>query len=59
MAESAINAFLTHLAVREKASASTENQALSALLVLYRHVIGREVGDLGAVIRCQHVLEGG
>jgi integron integrase len=51
MAEPEINAFLTHLAVREKVAASTQNQALSALLFLYRHVIGREVGDLGEVIR--------
>ncbi len=34
MAEPEINAFLTHLAVREKVSASTQNQALSALLFL-------------------------
>jgi len=51
MAEPEINAFLPHLAVREKVSASTQNQALSALLFLYRHVIGREVGELGDVIR--------
>ena len=51
MAEPEINAFLTHLAVKEKVSASTQNQALSALLFLYRHVIGREVGELGDVIR--------
>jgi len=41
MAEPEINAFLTHLAVKQKVSASTQNQALSALLFLYRHVIGR------------------
>jgi hypothetical protein len=35
MAGPEINAFLTHLAVREKVSASTRNQALSALLFLY------------------------
>ena len=46
MADPEINAFLTHLAVKEKVSASTQNQALSALLFLYRHVIGREVGNL-------------
>jgi len=51
MAEPEINAFLTHLAVKEKVSASTQNQALSALLFLYRNVIGREVGELGDVIR--------
>ena len=53
MAEPEINAFLTHLATQEKVSASTQNQALSALLFLYRHVIGREVGDLGEVIRAR------
>lgn len=53
MAEPEINAFLTHLAVKEKVSASTQNQALSALLFLYRHVISREVGDLGKVIRAR------
>jgi len=53
MGEAEINAFLTHLAVKEKVSASTQNQALSALLFLYRHVLGREVGDLGEVIRAR------
>jgi len=53
MAEPEINAFLTSLAVKEKVSASTQNQALSALLYLYRHVIGREIGDLGEVIRAR------
>ena len=32
-------AFLTHLAVTEKVAASTQNQALSALLFLYRTVL--------------------
>ncbi|MEE8587504.1 MAG: site-specific integrase, partial [Acidobacteriota bacterium] len=49
MGEPEINAFLTHLAVKDKVSASTQNQALSALLFLYSHVLRREVGDLGDV----------
>ncbi|HSW00403.1 MAG TPA: integron integrase [Sedimentisphaerales bacterium] len=53
MGEPEINAFLTHLAVKQKVSASTQNQALSALLFLYRQVIGRKVGDLGDVIRAR------
>lgn len=53
MAEPEINAFLTHLAVKGKVSASTQNQALSALLYLYRHVLGREIGDLGDVVRAR------
>ncbi|MBI5592090.1 MAG: phage integrase N-terminal SAM-like domain-containing protein [Deltaproteobacteria bacterium] len=35
-------AALIHLAVKEKVSASTQNQAHSALQFLYQHVIGRE-----------------
>jgi integron integrase len=53
MGEPEINAFLTQLAVKHKVSASTQNQALSALLFLYRHVLGREIGDLGNVIRAR------
>ena len=53
MAESEINAFLSHLALKGKVSASTQNQALSALLFLYRYVLGREVGNLGDVVRAQ------
>lgn len=53
MAEREINAFLTHLAIEDKVSASTQNQALSALLFLYRHVLGREIGDLGEVVRAR------
>jgi site-specific recombinase XerD len=37
MAESEVQAFLTHLAVEGNVAASTQNQALSALLFLYRH----------------------
>jgi len=53
MAEPEINAFLTNLAVKEKVSASTQNQALGALLFLYRYVLGRKIGDLGDVIRAK------
>ncbi|MBI5291241.1 MAG: integron integrase [Chloroflexi bacterium] len=34
-----INQFLTYLASEKKVSASTQNQALSAILFLYRHVL--------------------
>jgi integron integrase len=53
MGEPEINAYLTHLAVKGKVSASTQNQALSALLFLYRYVLHREIGDLGEVIRAR------
>jgi integron integrase len=53
MAEPEINAFLTHLAVQGKVSASTQTQALSALLFLYRHVLGRQIGELDALVRAR------
>jgi len=53
MAEPEINALVTHLAVDEQVSASTQTQALSALLFLYRHVIGREVGELTDLVRAR------
>jgi hypothetical protein len=43
-AEARINAFLTMLAVKQNVSASTQNQALAAILFLYRQVFGTEVG---------------
>ena len=48
-----INRYLTYLAVKLHVSASTQTQALSALLFLYRHVIGRDVEDLGTIIRAR------
>ena len=53
MAEPEINRFPTHLAVTEKVSASTQNQALAAVLFLYRHGIGRDIGDISEVIRAR------
>jgi integron integrase len=46
-----IRAFLTHLAVEEIVSASTQNQATSALLFLYRRVLRVSVDDLGTLPR--------
>ena len=56
MGESEINAFLTHLAVRERVAASTQNQALAALLFLYRSVLDRQMGELNDVIRARKSL---
>jgi integron integrase len=38
-----VEAFLTHLATRKNVSASTQNQALSALLFLYREVLSQQL----------------
>ncbi len=53
LGEAEINAFLSDLAVTRKVSASTQNQALSALLFLYRDVLGRAVDSLGDVVRAR------
>lgn len=53
MAEPEINAFLNHLATECKVASSTQNQALCALLFLYRYVLHRELKDLGHVIRAR------
>jgi integron integrase len=49
MGAAEVAAFLTHLAVEGNVSASTQNQALSALLFLYRYVLNQELGCLDAV----------
>jgi integron integrase len=46
-------AFLTHLAVDGKVSASTQTQALCALLFLYRNVLDREIGELDGLVRAR------
>lgn len=44
-----VEAFLTHLAVESNVSASTQNQARSALLFLYKHVLGVDLPWLANV----------
>ena len=53
MAEPEINAFVTHLAVEGSVGASTQTQALSALVFLYRHVLRKPLPDLDTVIRAK------
>lgn len=52
MGSAEVNAFLTHLAVEERVSASTQNQALAALLFLYRDLLEREL-ELEGVVRAR------
>jgi integron integrase len=53
MAGEEVEAFLSHLAVKEKVSASTQNQAFNALLFLYREVLKKELGDSVDAIRAK------
>ncbi len=49
MGRAEIEAFLTYLAVEEQVSVSAQNQALSALLFLYREVLNLDVTGIDAV----------
>ena len=48
-----VESFLTWLAVERKVSASTQNQALCALLFMYRHVLEMELPWLEGVVRAK------
>jgi integron integrase len=48
-----IHAFLAHLAVKEQVAAATQNQALNAVVFLYRHVIRKEPGDFSTFPRAR------
>ena len=56
MAEEEIKAFLTHLAVRRRVSASTQNQALSAILFLYRNVLQKELAWIEGIVRAKRPI---
>jgi integron integrase len=46
-----VQAFLTQLAVDHHVAAATQNQALAALLFLYRHVLEQDLPWLEAIVR--------
>lgn len=48
-----VESFLTYLAVKQKVSASTQTQALSALLFLYKEVLGLALLWLDGVTRAK------
>jgi integron integrase len=53
LGEAEIAAFLSHLACAERVAAATQNQALCALVFLYRVVLRRPVGELSGLVRAQ------
>ena len=53
MREPEIARFLSSLATDRHVSASTQNQALNALLFLYHEVLGKEVGYVNGVVRAK------
>jgi integron integrase len=53
MGAAEVEAFLTHLAVEGKVAAATQNQALSAILFLYREVLSINLPWLDGVVRAK------
>lgn len=50
MGEGHIVAFLSDLAVRRNCSPGTQNQALNALVFLFRHVLNRDIGEFKGIV---------
>lgn len=53
MGKEEVEQFLSHLAVERDVAASTQNQALSALLFLYREVLDIKLDWLDGVVRAK------
>lgn len=53
MGAAEVEAYLSHLAVQGQVSASTQNQALAALLFLYHHVLGVDLPWLDQLTRAK------
>ncbi|MBK9139600.1 MAG: integron integrase [Verrucomicrobia bacterium] len=53
MGAAEVTAFLTHLATAGRVSASTQNQALNALVFLYAEVLHQPLGELGDFARAR------
>jgi site-specific recombinase XerD len=53
MGKEEMGEFLSHLAVEGHVAASTQNQALNALVFLYKQVLERDVGLIDGVVRAK------
>ncbi len=53
MGEAEVAQFLSSLACDARVSASTQNQALNAILFLYREVLGKDIGYINGVVRAR------
>ena len=48
-----IKHYLSHLAIKQRISSSTQNQAFNALLFLFHNVLGTDMGDVGDTVRAK------
>jgi len=53
MGEAEVAAFLSHLAIDRQVAASAQNQALNALVFMYKRVLERPLGDITAAVRAK------
>jgi integrase len=53
MGAAEVDAFLSHLAVEGEVAASTQNQALNAIVFLYKHVLELELGNFDQFTRAK------
>ncbi len=53
MGSAEVERFLTHLALQRKVAPATQNQALNALVFLYRHVLERPLDEMTNVVRAK------
>jgi integron integrase len=53
LGESEVAAFLSHLAVEGQVAAATQNQALNALVFLYRNVLDQPLGECVGIVRAK------
>ena len=53
MGEKEISQYISYLAVKRNVAASTQNQALNAIVFLYKQVLKRELGDFGSMERAK------
>jgi len=53
MGEKEISQYISHLATDKKVSSSTQNQALNAIVFLYKQVLKKELGDFGHMERAK------
>jgi integron integrase len=53
MGEKEVGAFLTYLAVEREVAPSTQNQALNALVFMYRHVLDKPLEEINGAVRAK------
>jgi len=48
-----INRYLTFLAVKRNVAASTQNQALNAIVFMYKHLLKQDISEIGDFVRAK------